>query len=167
MARKGFTLVELMIVVSILGIMGAIAFPQYQDSAAQAREAAAKSTLATLRSQAQLYKVQHNGISIGYVGTIAAPVSMFEWQIIGTSAAGGSSSSAKIPSATYPYGPYLSELPENPFNSKRTIKLIAASVTDFATAVDANYGWLYQKETGTFKLSYAGTDSQGRAYTDY
>jgi prepilin-type N-terminal cleavage/methylation domain-containing protein len=165
--KKGFTLVELMIVVSILGIMGAMAFPNYQDTSSKAKEASAKSTLGVLRSQAGLYKVQHNGLAPGYIGTFTAPNAVFEWQFIGTSAANGSASASKTSTATYPFGPYLSELPQNPFNGKRTIKIVPASVTDFSTAVDANYGWLYQKETCTFKLSQAGTDTDGKSYMTY
>lgn len=166
--HKGFTLVELMIVVSILGIMGAIAFPQYQDSARQAKEAAARSTLGILRSQAELYKMQHNGLMPGYMGMMTAPESsIFIWQFVGTSSVNGAASSVKTPSATYPLGPYLRELPENPFNGKRGIKMVAGSVTDWTSSVDANYGWLYQKETGTFKLSTAGTDLRGESYLNY
>jgi prepilin-type N-terminal cleavage/methylation domain-containing protein len=165
--RKGFTLIELMIVVSILGIVGAIAFPHYQDSTKQAKEAAAKSILSVLRSQAQLYRVQHYGLAPGYMGTMTAPNSVFEWQLIGTSAVNGSASSSKVPSASYPLGPYLSELPINPINGKSGIKIVSGSVTDFSTAVDANYGWLYQKETCTFKMSVAGTDSQNVSYMTY
>ncbi len=156
-----------MIVVSILGILGAIAFPHYQDSTKQAKEAAAKSILNVLRSQAELYKVQHYGLAPGYMGTFTAPSSIFEWQFIGTSRLDGSASSSRVPSADYPLGPYLSELPVNPVNGKRGIKVISGSVTDFSTAVDENYGWLYQKETCTFKMSVAGTDSQGISYMNY
>ncbi len=42
---KGFTLIELMIVVVIVGILAAIAFPSYQDSVRKSRRADAKSTL--------------------------------------------------------------------------------------------------------------------------
>ena len=37
--QKGFTLLELMMVVAIIGILGAIALPQYQDSVRKARRA--------------------------------------------------------------------------------------------------------------------------------
>lgn len=167
MKRKGYTFIELMMVVSILGILGAVAIPRYQDSARQGKEAAAKSLLGVLRSQAHLYKVQHYGLAPGYMGAMIATQDMFYLQFTGTSRLDGVANASRVPSADYPLGPYLSELPVNPLNGKRDIKVISGSVTDFSTAVDANYGWLYQRETCTFKLSVAGTDSQGVSYISY
>lgn len=45
MKQKGFTLVELMIVVAIVGILAAIAYPSYQEYVARARRADAKTVL--------------------------------------------------------------------------------------------------------------------------
>src|SRR3954452_14514347 len=60
--RGGFTLVEILIVVIILGILAAIVIPQFSNASTDARKASLLSQLQTFRSQIQLYKLQHNDI---------------------------------------------------------------------------------------------------------
>src|SRR5256885_1739083 len=58
-ARKGFTLVEILIVVIILGILAAIVIPQFTNASQDARKNSLTSQLQTMRSQIELYKLQH------------------------------------------------------------------------------------------------------------
>src|SRR3954470_19742057 len=60
--RKGFTLIEILIVVIILGILAAIVIPQFTSASTEARQGNLKSQLQTLRSQIALYKLQHRDI---------------------------------------------------------------------------------------------------------
>ena len=53
--KKGYTLLELMIVVSIVGILVALAIPNFQHSAMKAKETALKHNLFTIRSVIDQY----------------------------------------------------------------------------------------------------------------
>ena len=52
----GFTLLELMIVVSIIGILATLAVPSYQSSVVKAKEAALRQDLSTLRDVLDQHK---------------------------------------------------------------------------------------------------------------
>ncbi|MBL0926418.1 MAG: prepilin-type N-terminal cleavage/methylation domain-containing protein [Phycisphaerales bacterium] len=59
--RKGFTLVEILIVVVILGILAAIVIPQFTNASNEAVKGALESQLQTINSQVELYRVRNNG----------------------------------------------------------------------------------------------------------
>ncbi len=58
-AQKGFTLIELMIVVAIIGILAAIAIPQYQDYTARAQATEALNLMDGVKTQAIEYYSDH------------------------------------------------------------------------------------------------------------
>ena len=66
-AKSGFTLVEILIVVVILGILAAIVIPQFTSASTEAKESSLVSNLQTIRSQIELYKIQHNDILPGEI----------------------------------------------------------------------------------------------------
>jgi len=65
--KKGFTLIELMVVVVIIGVLAALAIPKFTDASAKAKMSEAPTTLAAYES-AQLAHVAETGA----VGDIAA-----------------------------------------------------------------------------------------------
>ena len=58
-AKRGFTLVEILIVVVILGILAAIVIPQFTNASQDAQVSAVKSQLQTVRSQIELFRVKN------------------------------------------------------------------------------------------------------------
>jgi len=84
MKEKAFTLVEVILVVTILGILGALVLPTFQGHIARARESAAKDNLRAIRTQIELYKLQHKGVPPGYVNGSGAPTALLELQFTAT-----------------------------------------------------------------------------------
>ncbi|MCK4873670.1 MAG: type II secretion system protein [Phycisphaerales bacterium] len=59
--NQGFTLVEILIVVVILGILAAIVVPQFTNASQSATVASIESQLQTIRGQLELYRIQEAG----------------------------------------------------------------------------------------------------------
>ena len=167
MKKKAFSLVEIILVVTILGILAAIVLPSFQNHTASAKESAVKSNLTTIRSQLEIYKLQHGGVPPGYVNGAEAPIAELVLQLTATSTVTGAVSASKVPIDPYLYGPYLKKIPENPFNGLSTIAYVAEG-TEFSAAADGtSSGWLYKKETGELRVNWTGNDKNGNPFYDF
>ncbi len=147
---RAFSVAELVIVVAIIGILAALVVPCLQGQAMEAKEAAAKDNLRTLRGAIELYAANHAGVAPGYVGNNPAgdmdPACFLDQMI----AADG----------------YLRQMPANPFNNLKTILMIRNGGS-FPPEPSGDHGWLYQPATKTIRLDWPGCDRSGMPYADY
>ena len=140
--RNGFTLVEILIVVVILGILAAIVIPQFSDASTEAKVSSLVSDLQTVRSQIQLYKIQH---------TDALPTAggeTFEDAMTMYTLVDGTKATTQAPDPGVNYGPYLQQIPKNPFNNLNTVTPGTATPPG-----DNISGWYYNTITGAFNAN--------------
>ena len=164
---RAFTLVEILIVVVLLGILVAIVIPAMASSGAAAKSSALATDVGLLRRFVLVYKAHHLEISPGYPSgdTSAAPTNeAFKDQA--TLASNAAGKTAARGTAGFNYGPYLSQLPANPFNGFDTVQMIADGEA-FPEAPDGKYGWICKPETGQIRPGNKGSDENGKAFYDY
>jgi general secretion pathway protein G len=154
--RRGFTLVEILIVVIILGILAAIVVPQFTNASQSARVSSVQSLLQTLRSQIQLYKLQHGD---------TLPNLVTDWTPLTQPSTYSSQS----------YGPYMQAVPSNPLNSLSGVSDASANLSTLTTlsalngaikSPGATIGFVYDYSAGGTAgsgsgLIYATADATG------
>ena len=139
----GFTLVEILIVVVILGILAAIIVPRFSDATDQARNSQLKKDLRTIRSQLELYNMEHgNNYPANADGDDA---DTFLAQLTQKTNEEGEYGAAADPAPTL--GPYVRTMPKNPFAIDGADQIELGDTQN----PDGRPGWFYDPDTGAFK----------------
>jgi len=136
----GFTLLEIMIVVAIMGLLAAVAIPQFTSNKEEGRAAAMTSNLAVLRTAIDSYWSQHD--------TFPGPTAVnFSDQLLKKTNKAGVVGTT----AAFGYGPYLrmGVLPTNPFTNNTTVKIVAT----MPTAPSGTEAWIYATSTGEIRCN--------------
>lgn len=163
-SHKGFTLVELLIVVIILAILAAIVVPQFAASTNDARSSAADTNLANLRAAIDLYFQQHGEYPASIASAPTAACAGTDGNgLLNTEAAflqqlsrytdddGGTCSIGDT--TNHRFGPYMkkSTLPAEPFSNVATVEVVSAGDLNMlanTTPVGGPGGYKYDSVTG-------------------
>jgi MSHA pilin protein MshA len=139
MSRKeGFTLVELVMVIAIIGILASIAIPKFQDMSGAAKVAATKAGLGSVRST----------LAVQYANSATA----------GT----GASYPAALTTAHFAG----SELPKNQLNGFTGVTALSTTTTGTATHASMGYWYVTNSTAPANIYGKAGAYSESTGVTD-
>ena len=141
--RKGFTLVELVVVVMILGILAAIAAPKLLGTSGTATDNGLRQTVSVVRDAIERYAAEHNGDFPG-------------------------SDEATFKSELAPY--LRGSFPTCPVGDKNDeVEVVGLSTVPLPANASGTKGWRYSTSTGEFIVNSDDTDNSAAAaaYSEY
>lgn len=138
-ARRGFTLVEVLVVVIVLSILALVVVPEFSSATTSPKDATLKANLRGIRAQIALFKIEHND-SYPSLATFVNEMTL---------ASKADKTTAAIGTPGFPYGPYVREIPKNPFND----------LNDLKNALDGTTGWMYNETSGEFRANDGAHDT--------
>ena len=178
---RGFTLVELLMVVVILAIIAAIVVPQFSSATDDAKESVLDTNLARMRSAVDLYKEQHghypgdadaNGggcpgggtVGTGTTASASLRATAFAEQLtMYTNLAGDACSTTDT---TFKFGPYLKTaalgevgLPENPITQANAVAVVTSGNLTMSSSSTTG-GWKYDAIVGKLIADHQDYDDR-------
>jgi prepilin-type N-terminal cleavage/methylation domain-containing protein len=163
--QAGFTLIEILIVVILLGILATIIIPQISVSSDDAKLNSLKTSLNGMRGAVELYYYQHNNTYPGVAvpstqpGDVSTTAQAFTAQLSRYTDPSGNISNSG--SSTYAYGPYVTGVfPTNPYNNKNdvTIDSTETNIT-VKSSGGAGTGWKFYAKTGVLMAADGSHDT--------
>jgi len=164
--QLGFTLIEILIVVILLGILATIIVPQFRASSDDAKLSALKTNLNNMRDTILLYYYQHGNTYPGAnddkgnpAANAAQAAKGFKYQLFRYTDINGDADTEK--DGTHIFGPYLksAELPLNPFNNDNDISCDITTTDITAKTSDGSSGWKFYTKTGVLLANDGAHDA--------
>jgi prepilin-type N-terminal cleavage/methylation domain-containing protein len=147
--RGGFTLLELMIVVSILAIMASVAIPKFADMLLVSQEGGTRGNLGAMRSALSIYYGDNQGV---YPSCIVAPASNVF--------------------STYLSPKYISNIQNVTNGLHPSVNTVYCDTQLTAGNVHDGQGWYYDGDQtdslfGNVYVACDHTDTKGNSWTSY
>lgn len=163
--RSGFTLIEMLVVIVILGILAMIIVPQITASTDDARLTTLQTNLGAMRSSVEVYYAQHSSAYPGHVVPATKPVDVttreetFVAQLTRYTDINGNVSNVK--DVAYRFGPYVkgNSLPTNPFNDLTTVVIDNTEDDITIKASGGTAGWKFYSLTGVLMADDGAHDA--------